>query len=202
MDKRAPVVVVGLALSLAACSLPPREVVKPDELAVRSTGATSLVVVYSRSGTSAQMARAMAGVLGADFQRLTSTRVPDSFLSAPSWTEPVDVSPEKLDLAPYRLVVVGGPIWMWKPNAVTASFIRSNDFSGKDVVLFFTNQGGMMSRETEDAFKKLVTDRGGKVLEIVGIDRKHLPEGVTVAQEAERIARERKGAWTGEAPAQ
>ncbi|MGC4118715.1 MAG: hypothetical protein QM765_29985 [Myxococcales bacterium] len=196
----APFAFAFLATSTLVGCVPPREVVRPDELANRSPNATALVVVYSRSGHTAAMARAMAGVLGADYQRLSSEKVPDSFLSIPKWTEPIPVTPQTLDLAPYRLVVVGGPIWQWRPNAVTASFLQANDFTGKDVVLFYTFQGGTMSPETEAAWKKLVTDRGGRVLEVVGINRKDLPEGATVASEAERLAREKKDAWT--APAQ
>ncbi|HEY3447664.1 MAG TPA: hypothetical protein VGK67_15015 [Myxococcales bacterium] len=193
---------LAFAVAFLGCSLPPREVVRPDELVTKTPGATALVVVYSRSGNTAAMARALAGVLGADYQRLSAEqKVPDSFLTAPSWTERVPVTPEKLDLAPYQLVLVGGPIWQWHPNAVSVSFLQNCDFTGKGVVLFYTFQGGKMSQETEDAWKKMVTDRGGKVLEIVGVDRKSLPEGATVAGEAERIARERKGAWVSGAAA-
>jgi len=188
-------------VALLLCGCPPAaQVVRPDELRTSVPGATTLVVVYSRSGNTAQMARSFADVLAADYVRLQAPGgAPGSYLSAPSWTSRVQIAPEKIDLAPYRLVLVGGPIWQWHPNAVTASFIQASDFTGKDVVLFYTFQGGVMSDETQAAFKKLVTDRGGRVVDLVGINRKALPEGMSVADEAERIARERQAAWTEQA---
>ena len=184
-------------VALLLCGCPPAaQVVRPDELRTSVPGATTLVVVYSRSGNTAQMARSFADVLAADYVRLQAPGgAPGSYLSAPSWTSRVQIAPEKIDLAPYRLVLVGGPIWQWHPNAVTASFIQASDFTGKDVVLFYTFQGGKMSTETEEQWKRMVTDRGGRVLEIIGIDRKRLLEGTTVAEEAARLASEHRAAW-------
>jgi flavodoxin len=188
---------LALALLLAGTGCPPPvQVVRPDEWKIDVPGATALVVVYSRSGNTAQMARSFATVLGADYVRLQATSgAPGSYLSVPSWTSQVPIAPEKIDLAPYGLVLVGGPIWQWRPNAVSASFLQANDFTGKAVVLFYTFQGGKMSPETEAQWRKMVTDRGGRVVEVLGIDRTALPEGKTVADEAERLARERDAAW-------
>ena len=40
----------------------------------------------------------------------------------------------------FKLVLIGGPIWYWHPNALTTSFIKSSDLHGKDVVLFGGNK--------------------------------------------------------------
>jgi flavodoxin len=190
---------LALALTLlcagAGCA-PPAEVIRPDELKLAVPGADTLVVVYSRSGNTAQMARAFAKVLGADYQRILPLNgQPGTYLSVPVWTDPQPFSPEKIDLAPYRLVLIGGPMWNWHPNAVTTSFIQASDFTGKDVVLFYTFQGGVMSSLTETTYKQLVTDRGGRVIDLVAINRKTLSADTTVAAEAERIAKERISKW-------
>ena len=184
-------------LALIGCSCaPPPELIKPDELRTSVPGATALVVGYSRNGHTAEMAKAFAKELGADYLRLQSpANEGGTFFTTPAWTSKVSFTPETVDLTPYKLVLVGGPIWYWHPNAITNSFLQATDFTGKDVVLFYSFEGGKMSDETEEIWKKWVTDRGGRVREVLGIDRKQLGTDKPVAGEAERIAREHKAGW-------
>jgi flavodoxin len=187
----ASIVLVG-----CACA-PAPEVVRPDDLAASVPGASTLVVVYSRNGHTAEMGRALAKALGGDFLRLQSPgNEGGSFFTTPAWTSRLPVTPDAVDLSRYKLVLVGGPVWYWHPNAVTNSFIQSHDFTGKDVVLFYTFEGGQMSEGTQEIWKKWVTDRGGRIRDVVGIDRKQLPADRSIAAEAERIARERQASWT------
>ncbi len=188
------------ALVLAGCA-PPAEVVAPDQLRALVAGSTAIVVVYSRTGHTAQAGRALADELRADYVRLQGAGTEgDSWLSTPSWTDPVKLSPAHVELGPYRLVLVGGPVWYWKPNALTWSFLETHDLTGKDVVLFFTFEGGAPSEKTLAAWKAQVARRGGALKDVVGIDRSKLGPGVSVADEARRIALGRKADWTRQAP--
>ena len=118
----ASIVLVG-----CACA-PAPEVVRPDDLAASVPGASTLVVVYSRNGHTAEMGRALAKALGGDFLRLQSPgNEGGSFFTTPAWTSRLPVTPDAVDLSRYKLVLVGGPVWYWHPNAVTNSFIQSHD---------------------------------------------------------------------------
>ncbi|HEY3352942.1 MAG TPA: hypothetical protein VGQ83_06815 [Polyangia bacterium] len=186
---------LSLAALGAGCS-PPPQVVRPESLRPTVPGATALVVVYSRTGYTAEVARAFAQVLGADFLRLQGRGDEGgSWFSTPSWTSRVPVTPARIDLRPYRLVLIGGPIWYWRPNALTTSFIDAADLRGRDVVLFHTNEGGAMSARTVAAWQAIVAARGGRVRDVVGINRKQLPAGVSLAEAAARLAQARRAAW-------
>jgi len=192
----APVGLLLVALGCGACN-PPAETVRPDDLRTTVPNATALVVVYSRTGNTARMARGLARALGADFLRLEGEGGEGgSWFSTPLWTSRVPVKPQEVALAPYKLVLIGGPIWYWHPNALTTSFIKSSDLHGKDVVLFYTFEGGEMSESTEQTWKQWVVERGGTVIDLVGIDRKKLSADVSLEKEAERIAREHLPRWT------
>ncbi len=193
-----PAVAGLLALFGCGACTPPPEIVRPDDLRSTVPLATALVVVYSRTGHTARMARAFSRVLGADYLRLTGEGGEgNSWFSTPSWKSRVPVAPEKVPLEQYRLVLIGGPVWYWRPNALTSSFIRGQDLTGKDVVLFYTFEGGRMPPEVESEWKSWVAGQGGKVIDLVGIDRKKLGEDGALEQEAERIAHERLAKWIG-----
>ena len=193
----APVfLLVAVAFSCGACN-PPAEIVRPDDLRTQVPGATALVVVYSRTGNTARVARGCARALGADFLRLQGEGGEGgSWFTTPLWTSTVKGTPGETPLEPYRLVLIGGPVWYWHPNALTTSFIKTSDLRGKDVVLFYTFEGGEMSAETERTWKQWVVDRGGTVIDLVGIDRKKLGPDASLEKEAERIAREHLQRWT------
>jgi len=192
--------VAGIAavLGAGACT-PPAEVVSPADLRATVPGARAVVVVYSRTGHTARVARGLARGLGADYVRVLGRGGEgDSWFSTPGWTADLPTTPERIDAAPYDLVLIGGPIWYWRPSALTGSILRRSDLRGKRVVLFYTFEGGAMSSATEATLRGWVEARGGVVRDVVGIDRKALGKEVDPAVEAERIARERRVRW--EAP--
>jgi hypothetical protein len=94
----------------------------------------------------------------------------DGFFRTPNRHKPVHYS-APIDLAPYHLIFLGSPIWYWRPTAFIYAFVRDHDFSGKRVVLFYTNEGGL-SKDALGEWRSLVESRGGRVVDVIGIDRK------------------------------
>jgi hypothetical protein len=188
---RGALLLIGLG-TLSGCT-PPAEVVRPEDLrAVAAAGATTLVVAYSRSGHTARAARALAGALGADYQRLTgSGREGGTFFSTPSAEARVEVHPDRMDLQQYQTLILMTPIWYWKPTALINTFIDANDLRGKRVILLYTFEGGIRDGAVR-RWRERVAARGGEVRDVVGIDRKKRPDE---AAEARRIAGERRAAW-------
>jgi hypothetical protein len=170
---------------LLSCN-PPAEQLREDQLRVTRPGATALVAVYSRSGNTARVGRALAETLGADYLRLRGKGGEgDGFFSTPRAFRPTAVDPPTVDLAPYRLVLLGAPIWYWRPSAVATSFLAALDLRGKKVVLFFTYQGGVWKSGLA-RWQKLVEDRGGQVAGVISINRKKLARGET--EESQSLA--------------
>jgi flavodoxin len=52
------------------------------------------------------------------------------------------LKPYQLDLAPYELVVLGGPVWVGSPTPALLSFLAQSKPSGKKVALFCSHGGG------------------------------------------------------------
>lgn len=175
-------------LIIAACTGPAQRV-SPDDLAVYRKGASSLVVVHSRSGNTAKMGLLVSEMLNADYIRLV---VPegsgDSFFSSPGRNSDVKYFPrDSVNLTKYRLVFLGSPIWYWHPTAFIYSFIRNNDLVGKKVVLFYTFEGGI-ARDAVGEWKELVNQRGGEVIDVVSINRKiHKTDEALLAEVAAQV---------------
>jgi len=191
---RAAIARLAAVVALAAACVPPAERVRPDDLRRTRPGATALVVVYSRSGHTASAGTALAEALGADYLRLQGGgNEGDGFFSTPSWDEPVPVHPDRVDLGAYRIVLIGTPVWYWKPSALVVSFVEANDFAGRDVVLFHTNEGGIRQAAL-DRWKERVELHGGRVRDVFGVDRKAL-RGVPVADAVRQLVAERREKW-------
>lgn len=186
--------VFSLALLVAAACTPPAQRLSPADLSIKRSQAKSVVIVHSRSGNTAALARVISDQMNADYFRL---EVPegsgDHFLSAPNRNKKVEIRPERIDLGMYELVFLGSPIWYWNPTAFIFEFIRSHDFTGKKVVLFYTNEGGLAEGASAE-WTALVESRGGQVIDFFGINRKKL-EGRPIDTEAARIVNERRARW-------
>lgn len=177
------------ALLFVGCN-PPAEVVRDDELRTMRAGAETVVVAYSRSGHTARAARAMAEAMGADYVRIQGRGDEgDSFFKTPSWRTRVALRPAAIDVGPYRRVVIATPIWYWRPAAPAMTLVATHELRGKEVVLLYTFEGGVRASALE-AWRAAVEERGGRVVRVIGIDRKRLAPGETIEARARAITRE------------
>lgn len=122
----------------------------------------TVVVYYSRSGHTRQVAERMAGKLNADLQELVDQRARKGLVG---WLKSGrDAIKEKeTELAPlehrpedYDLIVVGTPVWAAHPAPAVRSFLKAHDLSGKRTALFCTMsaRGG---EETLEIMKGLLS---------------------------------------------
>jgi flavodoxin len=65
-----------------------------------------------------------------------------------------EIAPTKLSPADYDLIVLGTPIWAWRPTPAIRTYIKQNDLSGKKVALFFTLDESL--RQTVEKTKELL----------------------------------------------
>ena len=121
----------------------------PELAFSQDSGAPRLVVYLSRSGNTRVIAGALGRRFGADvFELRPRDPWPADYDEMVTWASrlresnadvPLAGSVEGLDR--YRTLFLGFPIWGTDLPAVTRSFLRSHDLSGKTVVPFITHGG-------------------------------------------------------------
>jgi flavodoxin len=108
----------------------------------------ALVVFYSRTGVTKQVAEALAQSLNCDSEELIDTKKrsgPLGFIlagkdaKAKKLTKLTDI---KRDPALYDLVILGTPIWAGTLSSATRTYIVNNQLNFKRVAFFCTNGGG------------------------------------------------------------
>ena len=197
MKKEFQTILLLLAFLLAVnagCKTPPKQRISPEEYAITRQNADTIVIVHSRTGNTAQMALAISNSLKTDYIRL---RVPEdvaeNYLSFPRRATVLTIIPDEVNLSKYKLLFLGSPIWGWHPTAVIYSFIKKNNLEGKNVVLFYSYRGGI-SDDAIPEWKKLVSSRGGSVIDVIGVNCKKL-KGKTVLDATGEIIDRKRGLW-------
>jgi menaquinone-dependent protoporphyrinogen IX oxidase len=143
-----------------------------------------LVIFYSRSGTTRQIAQALSAALGGSIEEITEDRSRDGFLGyCRSVVEarrkrPADIRPAKNDPKSFDLVVIGTPVWAWSVSSPVRAYLTAN----KDrlpVVAFFSTLGGAGS---ETAFAQMQDIVGKSPRAICAITAGNVAAGKQEAQ--------------------
>lgn len=135
-----------------------------SQAATPYSGASVAVVVFSRSGNTGVLANHIARLEQADVYEITAT---DYALGIPGWISALKdarsnvaaISPAVIDLAQYKKVYLGSPIWLYSPAPPIWQFVKSNDFQHKEVVLFNTFNSKFEQHFIDD-FAALVKAKG------------------------------------------
>jgi len=135
----------------------------------------TLVIYYSRSGHTRQVAEMLAQKLSADLQELVDRSLrkgPIGWLkSGRDAVKEKETELGPLDHQPrdYDLILVGTPVWAAHPAPAVRTFLGSHDLGGKRVAFFCTmsTRGG---EETFDIMKGLLS--GGEPVGTLAIAMK------------------------------
>ena len=139
---------------------------------------SKLVAWFSTSGVTEEKGKALAKSIGADVHEIApAARYTTEDLN---WTnkksrssvemEDADSRPElaekETDLSAYDTVYIGFPIWWYTAPHIINTFIESNDFAGKKVVLFATSGGSSIDKAVADLRRAYpaLNIAGGKLL--------------------------------------
>jgi flavodoxin len=115
----------------------------------------SLVVYYTRSGNTKFVAETIAAELGSDLEEIVDLKKRAGklgwILAGKDSTQEKEtkIAPIKLSPTDYDLIVIGTPIWAWKPTPAIRTYIAKNNLSGKKVALFLT-----MDSDSKQAVEK------------------------------------------------
>jgi flavodoxin len=122
-----------------------------------------LIVYFSRTGHTEQVARALAEKLGADIEKIRENRNRLGFLGywrsgreALSGKLPT-IEPVEHNPADYDLVLLGSPVWASHPSTPMSAFLAANKDKLKRIACFVTLGGSgaekTMARMAEAAGK-------------------------------------------------
>lgn len=176
----------------------------PSYVAVPDSKPDVLVVYYSRSGHTESMARTIAKYFKADILRLET----ESYgLDFKGWREAandaskkiqaVTIRPTTTDLSSYRLVLLGSPIWLFRPAPPLWTFVDNNDLHGKRFVLFNTFNSRFKEKEI-DVFADKIAAKGGKLIDHIYVRRGRVyyqKTGEVVAEETLAQLESRSKNW-------
>ena len=120
-----------------------------------------VVAYFSASGTTAEKAKALAKIAGADLKEIvpkekyTSRDLNWMDKKSRSTIEMKDehsrpaIAGRVEDMAQYGTVFVGFPIWWYQAPRIIETFLESYDFTGKTVIPFATSGGSDMGKTAD-----------------------------------------------------
>lgn len=128
--------------------------------------AKTIVLYFSKIGTTEKVAEVIASKLGADVYQIVEA-VP--YTSADlNWNTPssrANIEQGELpDLTSYDQVIIGHPIWWGRPPRIIQTVMESLDLAGKRVATFATS-GGSTYSEAQTVIDQMVKNSArGRVL--------------------------------------
>jgi flavodoxin len=131
----------------------------------------TLVVYYSRTGKTRFVAEKVASELQADIEEVVDLKNRSGrfgFLKAgydATRGNETKIGETQKSPSDFDLIVVGTPVWNSRPASAISTYLKRNDFAGKKVAVFCTNEG-MGEEKAVDRTKALISN-GDVVGELV-----------------------------------
>jgi flavodoxin len=124
--------------------------------AAATGGGRILVVYYSRTGTTQQVAEALAGELEADIEQIQDVRARSGLFglirSGYEATRKIlpAIKPVTRDPSQYGLVILGTPVWAGTMSSPMRSYITAHAAQFNSIALFSTHGGDDEGRTFQD----------------------------------------------------
>jgi flavodoxin len=126
----------------------------------------TLILYYSRSGSTRTVAAALARGVGGTLRELVDanarTNLFTAVIAALFRRSARLVSPD-YDVAAYETVVVMTPVWAGNPTPAANTFLRTVNLTGKKVLIVALGESGE-NLATSSRLEKMARDRGGQVI--------------------------------------
>ncbi len=147
-----------------------------------ASGKKTLVVYFSRTGTTKKAAEQIQKLTGADIVRLKTKKTYPS-----DYDEMLDIAQEEQDsdarpelasqitgFKKYDTILLGFPIWWGEQPMAINTFLESYDFSGKKVIPFCTSGGSGISASVRSIKKICKTASFGTGLDVTDVGKSRL----------------------------
>lgn len=139
-------------LGLTSCSQ------KKVETTAEPEQPKALVLYYSQTGATQQIAEQIQKAVGADIERIEAVTPYDGTydetiqrcMKERETGELPEIKPIQANLADYDVIYVGYPVWFGTYALPMGSFVKNNDLAGKKIVPFCTFGSGGLNTSVAD----------------------------------------------------
>ena len=158
MSKKILMLTFSLAVIMAGCS--PNKKSKTESQAEKTK---TLVLYYSQTGTTKQVAEELQRLLGADIDSIVAVKSygTDYDATIERWKKEredsakVEIKPIQSNINDYDTIFLGFPIWGGSYASPISTFVSENLLEGKTVITFATFGSGGIEQATVDVRKAL-----------------------------------------------
>src|SRR5512138_1829572 len=139
----------------------------------------TLVVFYSRSGTTRRVDEALSEALQCDLEEITEPNPRTGFLGyirsllEARRKRPSAITPKKHDVSSYDLVVVGTPVWAWSLSSPVRAYLMSTASQLPEVAFFCT----LGAKGSERTFAQMTAIVGKKPSAVCAILEREVLSG-------------------------
>jgi flavodoxin len=125
----------------------------------RMAESRTLIVYYSRSGTTRKVAKSLSALLHCEIEKIVEAKERSGVLGylrsamEAGRKRPSSIIPPKMDPASYDLVIVGTPVWAWSVSSPVRAYLMAYRARLPDVAFFCT----FGARGGESAFAEMET---------------------------------------------
>ena len=126
----------------------------------------TLVVYYSRSGSTRIVAAALARGVGGTLRELVDANARTNLFGAAMaalFRRPARLVNPNYDVSGYETVVIMTPIWAGNPTPAANTFLRTVDLTGKRVLIVALGESGE-NLSTSSRLEQMTRARGGQVI--------------------------------------
>ncbi len=160
-----------------------------------SAAGKTLLLYYSKTGNTQAACEALQKALGADIQEIKDLNSRDTKFGAIGGMLKTllgmhtAIEPKKVDLSPYTTVIISAPIWAAKFGLAMRTFIETNRFDGKNIIIFITADS-FIEEKYQEKHKALLAETGGNVTGYFQVQATDLVNKEKVPRTKEKIAEE------------
>ncbi|RPI63722.1 MAG: hypothetical protein EHM48_01990 [Planctomycetaceae bacterium] len=137
----------------------------------------TLIVFYSRSGCTRNVAESLAAKLGADTEEIIDTKNRAGALGYiaagkdAALKKPADIQPTTKNPADYDMVIIGTPVWAFTVACAVRTWMTQHAADIKQTA-FFCTMGGSGDDRTFNEMEKLAGQRPQAVMSLLDKDIK------------------------------
>jgi flavodoxin len=148
--------------------------------AAKKQGKT-LVVFYSRTGTTKKVAQGIAGLMRCDVEELVDKNDRKGVIGYLSGGKDAtkkattDLQPVSKDPSRYGLVIIGTPVWSWNVTPAVRTYLRSHAGKFKSVAFFCT----MAGNGSERTFESMEAECGKKPKSTLALLTREVVDGTS-----------------------
>lgn len=153
----------------------------------------SLILYYSRTGNTANVARVLNKNTKSDIEEIRDRTDRSGILGYlrsgkdALFGKEADVEGLKYEINDYNSIFIGGPVWALRPATPISTMIKRLDLKNKNVILFVTCGGN--HGKALDMMTNLVVKNGGNVIHSFVIKTSKVDSSLVVQSAEDEIAK-------------